>query len=78
MSGPSIRLLLPYHPTISAPKVIIYDNACALHNYCLNRDPEFFKDTTFLVDRFHWKNHTSKYRIVNIDFYVSFRKGEMN
>ena len=42
-----------------APKVVIYDNACNLHAYCrLNRDPLFFKSTWFLVDRFHWPNHT--------------------
>ncbi|XP_066929541.1 uncharacterized protein [Clytia hemisphaerica] len=40
-----------------APKMVVYDNCCALHAYCLNRDPEFFKDTLFLIDRFHWKNH---------------------
>ncbi|XP_066913987.1 uncharacterized protein [Clytia hemisphaerica] len=39
------------------PKMVIYDNCCALHSYCLNRDPVFFKDTLFLIDRFHWKNH---------------------
>ena len=41
----------------SAPKVIIYDNACSLHQYCLNRDPEFFKNTEFYIDRLHWDNH---------------------
>ena len=43
---------------ILAPKVIIYDNACNLHTYALNRDPLFFRYTKFVVDRFHWKNHT--------------------
>lgn len=42
-----------------APKVIVYDFACALQEYCLNRAPEFFKDTRFVVDRFHWANHTA-------------------
>lgn len=41
-----------------APERVIYDNACHLLSYCLNRDPAFFKDTQFLVDRFHWRNHT--------------------
>jgi len=36
-----------------APKIVIYDNACSLHAYCLNRDPLYFKDTMFMVDRFH-------------------------
>lgn len=38
----------------------MYDNACGLHTYCLNRDPNFFKITKFLVDRFHWSNHKGK------------------
>ncbi|XP_078659981.1 uncharacterized protein LOC144904724 [Branchiostoma floridae x Branchiostoma belcheri] len=41
-----------------APRVIIYDNACRLHQYCLNREPTFFRDTLFCVDRLHWVNHT--------------------
>lgn len=45
------------HNILSGPKVIIYDNACNLHSYCLNREPTFFKNTWFLVDRFHWRNH---------------------
>ena len=39
------------------PSVIIYDIYCNLHTYCLNRDPHCFKDTLFVVDRFHWYNH---------------------
>lgn len=42
-----------------APNIIIYDNACKLHQYALNREPSFFKNTMFLVDRFHWKGHTA-------------------
>ena len=37
---------------------MIYDNACNLHNYCLNRELQYFKNTWFIVDRFHWRNHT--------------------
>ena len=43
-----------------APELVIYDNACRLHEYCLNRDPAFFKKTKFVVDKFHWKNHSGK------------------
>ncbi|XP_066910086.1 uncharacterized protein [Clytia hemisphaerica] len=42
-----------------SPRYIVYDNNCSLHAYCLNRDPVFFRETKFLVDRFHWKNHTA-------------------
>lgn len=41
----------------AAPKYVIYDNSCNLHEYALNRDPGFFRHSRFLVDRFHWKNH---------------------
>lgn len=47
--------VMSLYPT--APSTVIYDNACNLHNYSLNREPLFFKDTWFLVDRFHWRNH---------------------
>ena len=46
---------------LSAPKHVIYDNACKLQEYCLSRDPLFFKDTEFYVDRLHWDNHTSMF-----------------
>jgi len=29
----------------TAPRVIIYDNPCKLHQYCLNREPNFFANT---------------------------------
>eukprot|EP00058_Branchiostoma_floridae_P026343 XP_002611834.1 hypothetical protein BRAFLDRAFT_83142 [Branchiostoma floridae] len=41
-----------------APRVVVYDNACRLHQYCLNREPVFFMNTLFCVDRLHWINHT--------------------
>lgn len=42
-----------------APRYVIYDFGCALQEYCLNRAPSFFKDTIFVVDRFHWMGHKS-------------------
>jgi hypothetical protein len=39
------------------PKVIVYDFACALEEYCMNRDPTWFRNTKFVIDRFHWHNH---------------------
>lgn len=41
------------------PEVVIYDFACSLQEYCLNREPEFFKNTKFVFDAFHWPNHNS-------------------
>jgi hypothetical protein len=33
------------------PKFLVYDNAYALRNYCMRREPAFFADVTFTVDR---------------------------
>ena len=41
----------------TAPKVIIYDFACALQPYCMQREAEFFKDTIFAIDHFHAAEH---------------------
>ena len=42
------------------PSCIIYDNACKLHTYVLNREPYHYRNTMFLVDRLHYrKGHTS-------------------
>jgi hypothetical protein len=37
------------------PRLIIYDNACKLHLYCLKREPRRFQDTRFMVDRLHFR-----------------------
>lgn len=41
----------------SAPKEFYYDYACNLAEYCLNREPGFFKDTRFWHDLFHSLPH---------------------
>jgi hypothetical protein len=40
-----------------APKVVVYDFACALAPYCMTREPGFFKDTLFVIDDFHASGH---------------------
>lgn len=42
-----------------APKVVVYDFACALGPYCMLREADFFKDTIFIIDRFHASGHKS-------------------
>lgn len=42
----------------TAPKIIVYDFACALQPYCMAREPEFFAETLFVIDTFHSKGHT--------------------
>lgn len=56
-----------------APKVIVYDFACALMDYCLNRCPNYFKHTLFVVDRFHWGNHVACARSFNLYCYYLLR-----
>ncbi|KAG6810248.1 hypothetical protein H0H92_012733 [Tricholoma furcatifolium] len=41
-----------------APRIVVYDFACALGPYCLTREPEFFANTLFVVDDFHSDGHT--------------------
>ena len=42
-----------------APSVIIYDFACQLAPYCMAREPEFFKNTLFVIDEMHANGHSS-------------------
>jgi Kyakuja-Dileera-Zisupton transposase len=42
-----------------APEVVIYDFACQLAPYCRSREPEFFKDTLFVIDEMHSSGHSS-------------------
>ena len=37
--------------------IIFYDNACKLLEYCLNREPWFFRFVQMFIDRIHFKNH---------------------
>lgn len=38
---------------LKAPKLICYDNACNFNYYCMLREPKFFGDSIFAIDRFH-------------------------
>ena len=40
-----------------APELVVYDNACNTHLFSLFREPEFFKDTVFAIDRLHENSH---------------------
>eukprot|EP00889_Picochlorum_renovo_P007449 jgi/Picre1/34479/NNA_001947.t1 len=56
-----------------APRVVVYDFACALMDYCLNRAPDFFKFTLFVVDAFHWVNHVACARSFSIKLYSEMK-----
>lgn len=55
--GPStfFKLLLARWHT--APKMVIYDNACNLHRFALLREPAYFKECKCIVDCVHWTGH---------------------
>ena len=40
-----------------APRLVVYDNSCNLQHYCMLREPHFFKNTLFVIDRFHRRGH---------------------
>ena len=56
------------------PKTIIYDNACNLSEYCMNRAPHLFMDTKFFVDAFHYSGHTNCCRSFNSFLHKSLYK----
>lgn len=47
--------LLRYKP--KAPRELFYDFACSFNEYCLNRVPDFFRNTRFWHDVFHGVTH---------------------
>lgn len=57
--GPTMPFELLFTRFASAPKIIIYDNACNLHVSCTRREPSFFARTHFFSDRLHWRDHTT-------------------
>lgn len=40
-----------------APSWIFYDDACHAYTSALLREPDFFMESRFCVDRFHWNDH---------------------
>jgi hypothetical protein len=60
-----------------APSLIVYDDACRLQEYVLNREPEFFANTKFLVDSFHYKSHVNCNPSYNSGEYVLLMKKEI-
>ncbi|EJD35014.1 hypothetical protein AURDEDRAFT_75654, partial [Auricularia subglabra TFB-10046 SS5] len=41
------------------PRKFIYDFACALAPYCMAREPDLFRNTLCICDKFHGSNHSS-------------------
>lgn len=55
--SPETMFSLMYQRFPDANRVIIYDCACKLLEYCFDREPEFFKHMVALLDRLHAKGH---------------------
>jgi hypothetical protein len=51
----------------------VYDFACALHEYFLNRSPAYIKYTQFCVDRIHWFNHRWCGSGYNLSLYPQYK-----
>lgn len=56
------------------PKYIIYDFACALGPYCMLREPEFWQNTRFLIDRFHQHGHYACSPACFLSTYIEFNE----
>jgi len=52
-----------------APKVCIYDFGCSLSEYCLNREPEYFKYMLIFLDKLHEWNHSACSDVFKIRLY---------
>ena len=64
---------LVYYSVHLPPSVIVYDKACQLHIYALNREPQQFKGTLFAVDCFHWRGHVGGSSDYNLDMYITLK-----
>ena len=40
-----------------APPVFCMDNGCNLHEFMLNREPEYFRRTEMYIDEPHFRGH---------------------
>jgi len=67
--GPSTAFELLFQRFPTAPRMVIYDNACNLSKYCLLREPAFFAKTEFRIDRLHWKGHIGCHEGFCLDAY---------
>jgi hypothetical protein len=53
-----------------APQVIVYDNCCNLNDFCMAREPLFYKNTLFVIDRLHENSHGSCSPVYSANRYV--------
>jgi len=58
----------------SAPEIIIYDNSCNLHKFVMFREPQFYLDTIFVLDRLHENSHGTCSPVYAPDKYIQLRQ----
>jgi len=61
-----------------APSTVVYDAACLLMSYSIRCEPRYFKNTKFLVDRFHWFNHKKCSRASALKTYMNGGERALN
>jgi hypothetical protein len=75
--GPGQVFELLYTRCGVAPAWVIYDNACSLLHYLLNREPAFFSSTELFVDAAHYRGHTRCLAEFNSQHYARIQNSEM-
>ena len=55
------------------PLQFCLDNGCNLHTYCLNREPQHFKQTQFYIDQSHFRGHSRCSPAYNTGMLGAFR-----
>ncbi|XP_022111304.1 uncharacterized protein LOC110990561 isoform X2 [Acanthaster planci] len=71
--SPNVPFTLLLTRFATTPAVVMYDNACHLHSYCLNREPRHFRNAKFLIDSLHWPYHTACSSGYRLDAYPQYK-----
>lgn len=59
--------------------MFIYDNACNLAHFSLNREPEWFSKTLFLVDAYHFDtSHANCSPAFDVQAYKMHRNSQLH
>jgi hypothetical protein len=67
--GPSTAFDMLVRRFPQAPGMVVYDNACNLSRYALKREPGFFAQTRFRIDRVHQAGHVGCHEGYNLTSY---------
>jgi hypothetical protein len=56
----------------------MYDFACQLGPYCMSREPSYFKNTYFAINKMHAKDHVGCSQASFMNNYMQVRPEVMN